>query len=82
MRPRDRILDNLETIYRESFERARAAGDDARMSELEWAYVRDQLMLEILLDVRDLFTVTPAAGEKSPTALEQLERLRRLTQLR
>ena len=82
MRPRDRILDNLETIYRESFERARAAGDDARMSELEWAYVRDQLMLEILLDVRDLFAVAPGATEKSPTALEQLERLRRLTRLR
>jgi hypothetical protein len=52
------------------------------MAELEWAYVRDQLMLEILLDVRDLFAVAPAAGEKTPTALEQLERLRRLTRLR
>ena len=82
MRPRDRILDNLETIYRESFEQARSAGNEARMAELEWAYVRDQLMLEILLDVRDLFAVAPAAGEKTPTALEQLERLRRLTRLR
>lgn len=82
MRSRDRILDNLETIYRESFERARTAGNDARMAELEWAYVRDQLLLEILLDVRDLFAVAPAAGEKAPTALEQLERLRQLTRLR
>ena len=82
MRPRTRILENLETVYREAFDRARAAGDDARQHELEWAYVRDQLMLEILLDIRDLFAVTPAAGEKAPTALEQLEQLRRLTRLR
>jgi hypothetical protein len=82
MRSRDRILGNLETIYRESYERARETADERRMVELDWAYMRDQLMLEILLDVRDLFAVAPAAGEKAPTALEQLERLRRLTRLR
>lgn len=82
MRSRDRILENLDTIYRESFDRARAAGEDARMTELDWAYMRDQLMLEVLLDIRDLFAVAPAAGEKSTTALEQLARLRRLTKLR
>ena len=56
MRSRDRILANLDTIYRESYDRARAAGQDARMTELDWAYMRDQLMLEILLDIRDLFS--------------------------
>ena len=55
MRPRARILENLETIYREAFQRAQAGDDEARQHELEWAYVRDQLMLEILLDIRDLF---------------------------
>ncbi|HXE58670.1 MAG TPA: hypothetical protein VNK43_11770 [Gemmatimonadales bacterium] len=80
MRPRERILANLETIYRESYERARAAGQDARMAELEWAYMRDQLMLEILLDIRDLFAVAPAASGGS--ALEKLETLRRLTKRR
>ena len=77
MRPRDRILANLESIYRESYDRAKAAGETARMIDLESAYMRDQLMLEILLDVRDLFATAPsAAPETSP--LERLDQLRRL----
>ena len=61
MRARDRILSNLEELYRETYERARTAGDQRRVEELDAAYVRDQLMLEILLDIRDLFSVAPAA---------------------
>ncbi|HEX3274032.1 MAG TPA: hypothetical protein VHR43_04185 [Gemmatimonadales bacterium] len=80
MRPRDRILANLETIYRESYERAKAAGETGRMLELDNGYMRDQLMLEILLDIRDLFSVAPAASGGS--ALEKLEAIRRLTNLR
>lgn len=76
IRPRDRILANLETIYRESYDRARQLGDQGRMIDLESAYMRDQLMLEILLDIRDLFSVAPAA--KGAGALDTLERLRRL----
>ena len=80
MRSRDRILANLESIYRESYERARTEGSGARMVDLDNAYMRDQLMLEILLDIRDLFSVAPAAS--GGTALEKLEALRRLTKLR
>ena len=80
MRSRDRILANLETIYRETFERAKEASDERRMAELDNAYMRDQLMLEILLDIRDLFAVAPAASGGS--ALEKLEAIRRLTKLR
>jgi hypothetical protein len=80
MRQRDRILANLESIYRESYERAKSAGDGGRMIELDSAYMRDQLMLEILLDIRDLFSVAPAASGGS--ALEKLEAIRRLTKLR
>ncbi len=80
MRSRDRILGNLEQIYRESFEHARTAGEHARLVDLDNAYMRDQLMLEILLDIRDLFAVTPAAPAASgKTAMEQLQALRRLT---
>ncbi|HQR18779.1 MAG TPA: hypothetical protein PK948_10425 [Gemmatimonadales bacterium] len=82
MRSRDRILANLEELYRETYERAREAGDQRRVEELDAAYVRDQLMLEILLDIRDLFSVAPAAPAKGTSALEQLESLRRLTRLR
>ncbi|HYL30948.1 MAG TPA: hypothetical protein VEU27_13605 [Gemmatimonadales bacterium] len=76
MRSRDRILANLEAIYRESYDRAKAADEAARMIDLESAYMRDQLMLEILLDIRDLFAVAPAASGGS--ALERLDQLRRL----
>ncbi len=82
MRQRDRILANLEAIYRESFDRAKDTADQARMADLENAYMRDQLMLEILLDIRDLFAVAPAAQSKGTTALEKLEALRRLSKLR
>lgn len=82
MRSRDKILENLESIYRESYDRAREGGQDARMADLENAYMRDQLMLEILLDIRDLFSVTPAAPNTSSSALEKLEAIRRLTRFR
>ncbi len=80
MRSRDRILANLESIYRESYEQARAADAVTRMTDLDNAFQRDQLMLEILLDIRDLFSVAPAASGGS--ALERLEALRKLTRLR
>ncbi len=80
MRSRERILSNLETIYRESYDCAKQAADEGRMIDLESGYMRDQLMLEILLDIRDLFSVAPAAS--GSTALEKLEAIRRLTKLR
>lgn len=52
-RSRDRILTNLEEMYREAFDRARATGDDGQMATLDFAYRREQLYFEILLDVRD-----------------------------
>ena len=52
-RSRDRILANLEEMYSEAFKRAKAAEDDAQMASLDFAYRREQLYFEILLDVRD-----------------------------
>ena len=52
-RSRDRILANLDEMYREAFERAKATGDAAQMASLDFAYRREQLYFEILLDVRD-----------------------------
>ena len=52
-RTRDRILANLDDMYREAFERAKATGDDSQMASLDFAYRREQLYFEILLDVRD-----------------------------
>lgn len=52
-RSRDRILANLDEMYREAFERAKATGDQSQMATLDFAYRREQLYFEILLDVRD-----------------------------
>jgi hypothetical protein len=52
-RSRDRILNNLDEMYREAFDRAKSAGDDKQMATLDFAYRREQLYFEILLDVRD-----------------------------
>ena len=52
-RTRATILNNLDEMYREAFERAKATGDPAQMATLDFAYRREQLYFEILLDVRD-----------------------------
>jgi hypothetical protein len=52
-RSRERIMANLDEMYREAFERAKQTGDDAQMATLDFSYRREQLYFEILLDVRD-----------------------------
>jgi hypothetical protein len=52
-RSRDRVLSNLDDMYRDAFERAKAAGDETQMQTLDFAYRREQLYFEILLDIRD-----------------------------
>jgi hypothetical protein len=52
-RTRTTILNNLDEMYREAFERAKASGDQTQMATLDFAYRREQLYFEILLDVRD-----------------------------
>jgi hypothetical protein len=52
-RTRTTILNDLDEMYREAFERAKASADQAQMATLDFAYRREQLYFEILLDVRD-----------------------------
>ncbi|HYS69599.1 MAG TPA: hypothetical protein VEM14_05110 [Gemmatimonadaceae bacterium] len=52
-RSRSTILNDLDEMYREAFERAKTAGDQSQMATLDFAYRREQLYFEILLDVRD-----------------------------
>ncbi len=52
-RSRDRILANLDDMYREAFTRAKESGDAGQMASLDFAYRREQLYFEILLDIRD-----------------------------
>ena len=80
MRSRDRVLQSLETVYREAFEGAKEREDTAEMARLELDYQRDQLHLEVMLDMRDLLT-TPEEQEKT-SLLEKAQKLRGLTRLR
>lgn len=75
-RSRARILANLEAIYRDAFDRAKESGDRSRMLDLDAAFQREQLMLEVLLDIRDALHVPESATR---TALERLQAVRKLT---
>ena len=89
-RPRDRILANLESIYREAYERAKATGDQVRMADLDAAYQREQLLLEVLLDVRDALASlavaappeTAAGTARGPDPIGALETIHRIAKLR
>ncbi len=83
MRDRDRVLQSLERAYVEAFNAAKEAGDTAAMTRLDLDYQRDQLELEVLLDIRDL--LAPEAddqADKTISLLEKAQSLRKLTKLR
>ena len=82
-RPRERVLSNLESVYREAYDRAKAAGDERRMTDLDSAYQREQLLLEVLLDIRDALTAGPKSGA-SPglDPIAAIDTIRRVTKLR
>ena len=77
MRSRDRIVANLESVYREAYERARETDDKNRMMDLDASFQREQLILEVLLDVRDALA---AFGEKpaAESALNKINTLRKI----
>ena len=84
-RQRDRILQNLENVYREAYDRAKAADDAARMADLDAAFQREQLLLEVLLDIRDALAAPAAAApapDRGPDPITALETIRRITKLR
>jgi hypothetical protein len=58
-RSRERILGNLDEMYREAFERAKTTGDQSQMAALDFAYRREQLYFEILLDIREAMERRP-----------------------
>lgn len=84
MRSRDRVLGSLEKSYRAAFAAAERAGDAARMDALDLEYQRDQIHLEVLLDIRDLLVAPqPEAEEEGAVSLlEKAQKIRNLTRLR
>jgi hypothetical protein len=85
MRDRQRILGNLEELYREAFARAEKAGEDGAMAQLDFEFQRDQLYLEVALDLRELLAAMDQGkdGEgKTTSLLEKAQAIRKLTRLR
>ncbi|GMV07070.1 MAG: hypothetical protein AMXMBFR53_33450 [Gemmatimonadota bacterium] len=82
MRHRERVLQSLEGIYREAFSAARERDDKGEMARLDLEYQREQIHLEVLLDIRDLLSAPAAEGEKASSLLEKAQALRQLTKLR
>jgi hypothetical protein len=80
MRERERILQSLEKVYRGAFDAAETAGDVAAMARLDLEYQRDQIQLEVLLDVRDL--LTSESPTKTSSLFEKAQQIRNLTKLR
>ena len=53
------------------------------MADLDAAYQREQLLLEVLLDIRDALAAPgEAKPEQGPGPLAALETIRRITKLR
>jgi hypothetical protein len=83
MRSRDRVLQSLEKVYVAAFSVAEQAGDTTQMAKLDMDYQRDQLQLEVLLDIREL--LAPAESDKTDKTISLLEKaqsIRQLTKLR
>lgn len=83
LRDRDRILSSLEGVYREAFDAARQREDDAGMARLDFEFQRDQVWIEVLLDVRDLLAPPsdedPSTGKQVGSLLEKARAIRRFT---
>jgi hypothetical protein len=89
MRDRRRILDSLEATYREAFAAAKEREDLAAMAKLELDFQRDQLQLEVLLDIRDALAPAEEEPQKERSLIEEgsalIEKagvLRRIVRLR
>jgi hypothetical protein len=81
MRQRERVLQSLDGVYKEAFHAAQERDDKPEMARLDMEYQRDQLQLEVLLDIRDLLSASPQE-EKGSSLLEKAQVLRQLTRLR
>jgi hypothetical protein len=81
MRDRQRILDNLEKLYRVELDRS-ASTEGAGGERLDFEFQRDQLYLEVMLDLRGLLGVSPEDEESTSSLLEKAQQLRNLTRLR
>ncbi len=88
MRERTQILDSLERVYREAFQAAEQQDDATAMADLDFRFQRDQVKLEVLLDIRDLLTPPEPETESEDTVgglldtAQKIKKIKNLTRLR
>ena len=86
MRDRKRVLDSLENVYREALEGLDGPDAERDRARLDFEFQRDQVHLEVLLDIRDLWAATPApqqdTTEKVGGLIDTAQKLKNLTKLR
>ncbi len=81
MRHRDKVIQSLEAVYREAYSAADTAGNEERMGSLDLGFQRDQLILEVLLDVRDALADPPGKKDSDPSLLDRAKAVRKFTKL-
>lgn len=81
-RSRDKIIGNLETVYRDAYQRAKEVGDQGRMLDLDASFQREQLLLEVLIDIRDALAGLGGGTPGQKGALDKLQQIKDLTKLR
>ncbi len=88
MRDRNQILDSLERVYRDAFQAAEQQDDATAMADLDFRFQRDQVKLEVLLDIRDLLTPPAPEAESEDTVgglldtAQKIKKIKNLTRLR
>ncbi|MAR44745.1 MAG: hypothetical protein CME03_01155 [Gemmatimonadaceae bacterium] len=83
MRNRERVLQSLENVYRAAFSKAETSGDEQKMEAIDMDYQKEQLKLEVLLDIRDLLQPEPEdLADRTSSLLEKAQNIRKLTKLR
>ena len=82
MRSRSKVVASLESLYREAFDQAAASDDAAHMEALDFRFQRDQVFLEVMLDIRDgLAHLAPQDSEDEPSLLDRARAIRKFTKL-
>ena len=81
MRERQRIVVYLEGLYREELARD-ADNDSVDATRLDFEFQRDQIYLEVMLDLRDLLGQEPEEADSTSSLLDKAQKLRNLTRLR
>lgn len=83
MRARSKIIGSLERIYTEAYRKADKSGDRSRMEALDFGFQRDQVMLEVMLDLRDALSSLDGEDDKPESSLlDKAMAIRKFTRLR